>query len=145
MTKQEFLLSYRRAMHEFDAACDELKEYRSRYEGIKAITYSDMPKAHNTERDLSDTFAKIEKATARCAETCNRCMGIMENVQTAIDGVEDIEQRRVLRMRYMYGMRWEDIETTMLYSRQWLDVLRKRGIKNLKVVNNGKRKNNDGV
>lgn len=137
MNKREFLEQYRQAAHDFDAAVSELQECKSRYEGIRAIVYSDMPKSHNTERDLSDAFAAIEAESERCAETCARCLRIMERVQNAINSVHDVDERRVLRMRYVYGMRWEDIETTLHYTRQWLDKVRRKGIQNLRMVNYG--------
>lgn len=137
MTKREYLEQYKQAATDFDSAVLRLAECRSRYEGIKAIVYSDMPKAHDSERDLSDALAAIEAETAKCSETCKRCLAIMERVQRSIDAVRDADERRVLRMRYMYGMKWEDIETTMHYTRQWLNRIRRKGIQNLRMVKNG--------
>lgn len=129
MTKKEYLQTYRLAERDFSSAVHELAEIRSRYEGIKAIIYSDMPKAFDTERDLSDAMAIIEEATKRCSRSCNTSLGIMEKVQRSIDTCEDIDQRRVLRYRYVQGMKWESIAETMGYSRQWVTVLHGRGLR----------------
>ena len=131
MTKKEYLQRYRQAERDFENAVHELTEIRSRYEGIKAIVYSDMPKAHDTERDLSDAMASIEEATKRCSRICNNSLSIMGEVQTVIDSVDDIDQRRVLQYRYVRGMQWAVIADVMGYSRQWVTVLHGRGLERI--------------
>lgn len=133
MTKKEYLLQYKRAARDFENAIHELAEIRSRYEGIKAVIYSDMPKAIDTERDLSASVAIIEEATRRCSRTCNNSLELMETVQKTIESVQDIDERRVLRCRYMLGMKWDSIAGIMGFSRQWVNVLHGRGLENIKL------------
>lgn len=133
MTRKEFLRQYLRAKRQFDNAVRDLEECRSRYEGIRAIVYSDMPKAHDTEHDLSEIFAKMEKETAKCAATCRAALSVMAKVERAIESVKDDTEKQLLRLRYIHGMTWQTIADTMGYTERWVHILHGRALENVKL------------
>ena len=119
MTAKEYLLRYRDAYREAQSIELKITQLRLKYGYPSAITYSDMPKAHNTERDLSDYIVKLDELTGHLVERYSKCVGIEGDILKRIDHMEVLEEREVLRLRYTYIddkgrlMRWEDVAERM--------------------------------
>lgn len=106
MTAKEYLLRYSQAGRREKAIRARIEEYCSGMGGLKAIEYSDMPKAHNTERDLSDDFVKLDEMNWEWRQRANECRQIMRDICARIDRMDDVDQARVLELRYT--TRWID-------------------------------------
>ena len=62
------------------------------------------------------------------ADSCR----IKLEIEEALWKMEDPEEARVLRFRYIYFMTWEEISETMNYSARQIHYIHKNAIKNLK-------------
>lgn len=106
MTAKEYLLRYRQAAKRAQMIEARIEEYCRGMGGLKAIEYSDMPKAHNVERDLSDEFAKLDEMDWEWRQRVIECKQIMRDICSRIDRMKDPDEARVLEFRYI--TRWID-------------------------------------
>lgn len=119
MTAKEYLLRYRDAYREAQAIEQKMTQLRLKYALPSAIQYSDMPKAHNTEHDLSDYMARMDELTDHLVSQYCKCMGIEGDILERIERIEKVEERQVLRYRYTYIddngklMKWEEVAERM--------------------------------
>lgn len=109
MTVKEYLIRYQAAYREAKDTELRITQLRLKYAAPGAIQYSDMPKAHNTEHDLSDYAAKLDGLTDQLVKNYSRCIGIEADILDRLTRMESQEEREVLRYRYIDGMKWEDI------------------------------------
>lgn len=122
MTAKEYLLTYRDSYREAQAIELKITQVRLKYALPSGIEYSDMPKAHNTERDLSDYMAKVEDLTRRLYKQYTKCVGRDIDIMQRLERMDIELEREVLTLRYTHLtdtgrlMSWEDIADQMHYT-----------------------------
>ena len=113
MTKKEYLRQYLIAYREAERIGADIARLRMRYALPQAIQYSDMPKAHNVEHDLSDYMAKVDQLERKLSDKLDQCIDIERQIRNDIDRMEDDKERELLRLRYIDGMTWERVAECM--------------------------------
>lgn len=116
MTVKEYLRQYLTAYNEAQRIGSDIARLRIRYAYPSAIQYSDMPKAHNTEHDLSDYAAKVQLLEQDLNRKMNECIRVEVEIRQSIDQLPDDRERELLRLRYIDGMTWEAIAVVMGYA-----------------------------
>lgn len=122
MTAKEYLLTYRNAYREAQAIELKITQVRLKYAMPSAIGYSDMPKAHNSEHDLSDYMAKVDSLTRQLYKQYSKCVGRDIDIMQRLERMENELEREVLSLRYTHLtdtgrlMPWEDIAEQMHYT-----------------------------
>ena len=109
MTAKEYLLQYRVVQREIEDLDYRMAQLRLKYAAPSAINYSDMPKAHNTEHDLSDYVAKMDEMTDYMISKYTRLRGVEVDIYMRLDRMENQDERELLRYRYIDGMSWAQI------------------------------------
>jgi len=109
MTAKEFLMQYRAVHREIEDLDRRMSQLRLKYAAPSVIEYSDMPKAHNTEHDLSDYIVKMDEMTNYMISKYTRLRGIEENIYMRVDRMSDQTERELLRWRYIDGLTWTQI------------------------------------
>lgn len=123
MTAKEYLLQYRDAYRDAQDIELRITQLRLKYGYPSAIQYSDMPSAHNSERDLSDYMAKLDELTGYLVDKYCRCVGIEGDILKRIDRIEKQEERQVLKLRYTHItesgrlLSWDSVAESMHYSK----------------------------
>lgn len=116
MTAKEYLQQYRHIQREIEDIDRRMARIRLKYAAPSAINYSDMPKAHNSEHDLSDYIAKMDELTNYMISKYTRLRGIEVDIYMRVDRMENQRERELLRFRYIDGMTWtaiaEALDTT---------------------------------
>lgn len=120
--KKEYLKGYYYRTLEAKRISDRIDELRALQTG-SAIRYSDMPKAHNTEHDLSDDLIKIDNEVTRLIKKKAQAIKEYKEIERAIETVEDEKERAVLKYRYLDCMKWEEIAVTMSYTFRYVTML----------------------
>ena len=114
--KKKYLRSYLNLKAREAELEEEIEELRSRYAG-HAIIYSDMPKG-TADKDLSDYAAEVDELERRLRIMQQEAIRIYLQISDAIEKVEKITERQVLRIRYLQGITdWDVIGDKMGYSR----------------------------
>ncbi len=108
----KYLIAKRRA----DRINEQIEEIRARYALPMSPELSDMPKAHNTERDLSDYMARLDELTGYLITQYCKCIGIEGDILKRLDLMENESERELLRLRYINGLDWKDLMEMIPYS-----------------------------
>lgn len=108
----EYLFRYRTAKAEVKDIEQRIDRVRSEMMGVKGINYEggDMPKAHNTEHDLSDYIARIDGLLHDWQDTQNRALDVMREVSDTINSISNAQARRVLMLYYVDGKKYPEIQ-----------------------------------
>ena len=114
MTAKEYLLQYQHIQREIEDIDRRMAQVRLKYAAPSAINYSDMPKAHNSNHDLSDYVAKMDELTDYMISKYTRLRGIEIDIYMRVDSMENQQERELLRHRYIDGMTWTQIADAML-------------------------------
>lgn len=106
MTAKEMLLQYRNAWREAQEMELKITQLRLKYAAPSAINYSDMPKAHNSNHDLSEYAARLDQLTKILIDRYSACIGIEIDIEQRLErmkGPQQYEQvfREILRHRYL--------------------------------------------
>ena len=109
MTTKEYLLQYRAVQREIEDLDYRMAQLRLKYAAPSAINYSDMPKAHNSEHDLSDYVAKMDEMTDYMISKYTRLRGVEVDIYLRLDRMENQDERELLRYRYIDGLTWVQI------------------------------------
>ena len=109
MTAKEYLQQYRHIQREIEDIDRRMVQIRLKYAAPSAINYSDMPKAHNSEHDLSDYIVKMDELTDYMISKYTRLRGIEVDIYKRVDSMENQKERELLRYRYIDGMTWTEI------------------------------------
>lgn len=113
-----FLRGYRDACLSADDAVQRLEEFKERNKGLKAIQLSDMPKSKGKALDLSDYVAELDELERNLADAVEIYVRQACRVAAVIESVDDQQEQRVLRLRYLFGHRFEVIADAMHLSRR---------------------------
>lgn len=129
MTPKQYLSQYQHAYMAVRLAASRLEQAEHDAAGVRAILYSDMPKSHNVERDLSDAMVKIEELAGEYRNIVEEQTAIMSEVAAVILAVPDETQMRLLWLRYIDGVRNEhDLASAIGYEVRWMWELYGRGL-----------------
>lgn len=114
MNAKDYLSQYRHMVwleHEIE---DEIDALRTRYIG-KAITYTDMPTAHDSKRDLSDYAAQLEDLLIKLQRRKEEAIAVYRSIDNLIEQVRSDRERELLRLRYIKLRTWEEIADALMY------------------------------
>lgn len=114
MTAKEYLSRYLDIQREIEDIDRRMAQIRLKYAAPSAIDYSDMPKAHSTEHDLSDYVAKMDELTNYMISKYTRLRGIEVDIYMRVDRMENQQERELLRYRYIDGMTWTAIADALV-------------------------------
>ena len=106
--KKEYLNRYKNAVRKYESLQEQEQQLRLEMDGPRAIEYSDMPKAHN-QSDLSDYIVRLDKILSKIINKKRDMQEIRLDIESKIADVADGTQSRVLYLRYIRCMKWEDI------------------------------------
>lgn len=129
--KKEYLKSYRKAIRREKDILDEIQRLRSD-KMFPSVANDGMPKGSN-QSDLSDYIAilneQIELLKAERLEKA-RCY---QKIERQIKKMENENEREILRLRYIQGLKWHEVENKMGFSREWTLKLHGRALRNFKM------------
>lgn len=108
----DYLYRYKIAKGEVKDIERRIDRVRVEMMGVKGISYddSDMPKARNTEHDLSDYIARIDGLLRDWQDAQNRALDVMREVSDTINSISNAQARRVLMLYYVDGKKYPEIQ-----------------------------------
>ena len=108
----DYLYRYKIAKGEVKDIERRIDRVRSEMMGVKGISYEggDMPKARNTEHDLSDYIARIDGLLRDWQDAQNRALDVMREVSDTINSISNAQARRVLMLYYVDGKKYPEIQ-----------------------------------
>ena len=124
MTKKEFLNQYLNAEKEIGIKLDQIARLRELSTKITQILTPDKVKS-NSENRLESSVSKIVDIEREIGASIDQLERTRLQVESVINSVPNVNQRNVLRLRYISGMKWEQIAVKLNYDYRW--VLRLHG------------------
>ena len=108
----DYLYRYKIAKGEVKDIERRIDRVRAEMMGVKGISYEDgdMPKARNTEHDLSDYIARIDGLLHNWQDAQNRALDVMREVSDTINSISNAQARRVLMLYYVDGKKYPEIQ-----------------------------------
>ena len=125
VTKKEFLNQYRNAEREIAIKMDEIVRLREMATKVTQVLTPDKVKG-GMENRREESIAKIVDMEKEIGASIDNLKKIREQVECAINAISNANQRDVLRLRYLDGMKWEQIAVKLNYDYRW--VLRLHGM-----------------
>lgn len=112
--KKEFLRRYQKAVRREQDILNEIQRLRAD-KMFPSVCNDGMPRG-SSQTDLSDYAANIDEAIEELKEERLEKIKIYREIEMRIRCMKDEDEQEVLRMRYIKGMKWEDIAEKMNYS-----------------------------
>lgn len=138
----DYLYRYKAAKAEVYDIEKRIERVRYEMMGVKGISYEDgdMPKAHNTERDLSDYIVRIDDLIHDWQDAQNHALDIMREVSAAINAVGNDQARRVLMLYYVDGRKYKEIQKIIPCSNNACFMWRRIGLMEVYKLKTGSKK-----
>lgn len=125
MTAKEYLRQYGQLKREVLRLIDERQRWVDLATRITPA-YSDAPKGGQSgDGKIPAAVEKIVEQERRIDARFRELMALLDEIEGKIAGIEDGQQREILRQRYLGGQKWEEIAKEMHLDYRW--VLRLHG------------------
>lgn len=121
--KKEFLRRYRECERREQEILEEIQ--RLRMDQMFPFMVNDgMPKG-SQQSDLSDYMVLLDEQIDRLKQERLEKARTRDQIDLAIRRMENPDEQRVLRLRYLWGLKWEEVAVKMNYS--WKQIHRLHG------------------
>ena len=121
-----------------------ITQLRLKYAAPSAISYSDMPKAHDSNHDLSEYAEKLEELEQMLIARHTKALGLSVQYLEALDHLSR-EEAYVIRRRYMDGAMMETIADEMSYSIRSVYYYKRKALRKLSNIADHCSKSNDRI
>ena len=119
--KKEYLKSYRRAIKREQDILDEIQRLRLD-KMFPSVVNDGMPHG-SRHSDLSDYAAILDEQIDLLKEERLEKVRCYQKIERQISQMENEDEQEELRLRYILGMKWEEVAVKMNYSyRRTLDI-----------------------
>lgn len=119
--KKEYLKSYRRAIKREQDILDEIQ--RLRLDKMFPSVINDGMPHGSSHSDLSNYAAILDEQIELLKEERLEKVRCYQKIESQIRQMENEDEQEVLRLRYILGMKWEEVAVKMNYSyRRTLDI-----------------------
>lgn len=112
--KKEFLNSYQKALRRENEIQDEIQCLRAD-KMFPSVVNDGMPKGSD-QSDLSDYIVLLDEQIELLKEERLERAKIRSRIEKSIRAMQDDDEQRVLRLRYIKGLKWNEVATEMGYS-----------------------------
>lgn len=113
---------------------DEIKTLAMEREELFSSTFkhpvwSDMKVQSSQTRTLEDTYVVLAEYAKRIEVKSSELLSLKIKISEQIDNVEDSQSRRLLRLRYVMGLKWEQVAEHMMLDLRWVHRLHGKALK----------------
>lgn len=129
--KKEYLKSYRRAVKREQDILEEIQRLRLD-KMFPSVVNDGMPHG-SSHSDLSDYMAIMDEQIELLKEERLEKMRCYERIEMQIRQMENEDEQEVLRLRYILGMKWEEVALKMNYSWKWVHKIHGRALQNFEI------------
>lgn len=96
---------------------------------FKHSVWSDMKVQSSSVQTMEDTYVKLIEYAKRIEEKSSRLIELKIKISEQIDEVETPQSRKLLRLRYVMGFKWDKISELMNYDQRWVYRLHGQALK----------------
>ena len=130
--KKEYLKSYRRAIKREQDILDEIQRLRLD-KMFPSVLNDGMPHGSN-HSDLSDYAAILDEQIELLKEERLERVRCYQKIERQIRQMENEDEQEVLRLRYIKGLKWEEVALKMNYSWKQVHRIHSSALKSFKMT-----------
>ena len=130
--KKEYLKSYRRAIKREQDILDDIQRLRLD-KMFPSVVNDGMPHGIS-HSDLSDYAAILDEQIDLLKEERLEKVRCYQKIERQISQMENEDEQEVLRLRYILGMKWEEVDVKMGYSWKQTHRIHSSALKNFKMT-----------
>ena len=130
--KKEYLKSYRRAIKREQDILDEIQRLRLD-KMFPSVVNDGMPHG-SSHSDLSDYAAILDEQIELLKEERLERVRCYQKIERQIRQMENEDEQEMLRLRYILGMKWEEVAVKMGYSWKQTHRIHSSALKNFKMT-----------
>lgn len=130
--KKEYLKSYRRAIKREQDILDEIQRLRLD-KMFPSVVNDGMPHG-SSHSDLSDYAAILNEQIDLLKEERLEKVRCYQKIERQIRQMENEDEQEALRLRYILGMKWEEVAVKMGYSWKQTHRIHSSALKNFKMT-----------
>ena len=130
--KKEYLKSYRRAIKREQDILDEIQRLRLD-KMFPSVVNDGMPHG-SRHSDLSDYAAILDEQIDLLKEERLEKVRCYQKIERQISQMENEDEQEVLRLRYILGMKWEEVAVKMGYRWKQTHRIHSSALKNFKMT-----------
>lgn len=129
--KKRYLMSYRWAKKQEERILEEIQTLRM--DKMFPSTVNDgMPKG-SEQRDLSDYAAKLDELIEELKEERLEKIKRLQSIERVIKEIDNEDAQTILRLRYIDGLRWEEVCVAINYEWAQMHRIHARALKEIKI------------
>lgn len=130
--KKEFLRRYRECERREQEILEEIQRLRMD-QMFPSMVNDGMPKG-SQQSDLSDYMVLLDEQIDRLKQERLEKARTREQIDLAIRQMENPDEQRVLRLRYLWGLKWEEVAVKMSYSWKQIHRLHSSALDNFEMT-----------
>lgn len=130
--KKEFLRRYRECERREQEILEEIQRLRMD-QMFPSVVNDGMPKG-SQQSDLSDYMVLLDEQIGRLKRERLKKARTREQIDLAIRRMENPDEQRVLRLRYLWGLKWEEVAVKMSYSWKQIHRLHSSALDNFEMT-----------
>lgn len=130
--KKEYLKSYQRSVKREQDILDEIQ--RLRLDKMFPSVINDGMPHGSSQRDLSDYIVTIDEMIEDLKQERLKKVKRQKEIEHRIRQIKDEDEQRVLRLRYIKGMKWEKVAVEMGYSWKQVHRIHSEALRNFKMT-----------
>ena len=129
--KKEYLKKYIPAISQLES----MSTRRINMSNISAQKITDMPVCHSHIGDrLAETICELVSMEDKFInKELEEYQEIISNVLSAVYGLVNMTERQIMTLRYIHGMKWDDIYDKMGYEKQQTHRYHSRALHNIEI------------
>lgn len=129
--KKRYLMSYRWAKKQEERILEEIRALRM--DKMFPSTVNDgMPKG-SEQRDLSDYAAKLDELIQELKEERLEKIKRLQSIERVIKEIDNEDAQTILRLRYIDGLRWEEVCVAINYEWAQMHRIHARALREIKI------------
>lgn len=129
--KKEYLKSYQRSAKREQDILEEIRKLRMD-KMFPSVVNDGMPKG-SSQSDLSGYAATLDDLIEKLKKERLEKIQNLRSIEDQISQMQDEDEKHVLRLRYIKGMKWEEVAVEMGHSWQHTHRIHSKALKNFKM------------
>ena len=130
--KKEYLRSYQKAVRREQEILDEIKQLRMD-KMFPSVVNDGMPKG-SKQSDLSEYVVRLDNLIEKLKEERFEKIKLMDDILYHISLLKDKDEQRVLKLRYINGLKWKEIEEALGYTHRSVHRLHNKSLQHLVIA-----------
>ena len=129
--KKEYLRGYQKSLKREQDILNEIQELRAD-KMFPSIVNDGMPHG-SSQTDLSAYAATLDEMIEELKQERLKRAKLRRQIERDISALKNEDEQKVLRLRYIKGLKWEEIAAEMNYSYKWIHKIHGKALKNFKI------------